>query len=73
MTRRVDPAEQGRLQGAQSSLMGIAGLIGPGLFTLTFASFVGARRAWRLPEAPFLLAALLLTSTALAWRVTCSR
>lgn len=60
MTRRVSPSEQGQLQGANSSLMGITGLIGPGLFTLTFASFIGAHRDWRLPGAPFLLAAILM-------------
>jgi MFS transporter, DHA1 family, tetracycline resistance protein len=60
MTRHVGPSEQGQLQGANSSIMGITGLIGPGLFTLTFASFIGAHRDWRLPGAPFLLAALLM-------------
>ncbi len=71
MTRHVGPSEQGRLQGANSSLMGITGLIGPGLFTLTFASFIGAHRDWRLPGAPFLLAALLMAGAmVLAWRVT---
>ena len=40
MTRRVGPSEQGQLQGANSSIIGITGLIGPGLFTLTFASFI---------------------------------
>jgi MFS transporter, DHA1 family, tetracycline resistance protein len=60
MTRRVQPGEQGQLQGAQSSLVGIAGLFGPGLFTWTFASFIGPLSGWELPGAPFLLAALLL-------------
>ena len=44
MTRRVGPSEQGQLQGAIASLMGIAGLIGPVLFTETFALFIGP---WR--------------------------
>ena len=71
MTRHVGPSEQGQLQGANSSLMGITGLIGPGLFTLTFASFIGTRRDWGLPGAPFLLAALLMAiALVLAWRVT---
>lgn len=71
MTRHVGPSEQGRLQGANSSIMGITGMIGPGLFTLTFASFIGAHRDWRLPGAPFLLAALLMAmAVVLAWRVT---
>lgn len=71
MTRRVGPSEQGQLQGANSSIIGITGLIGPGLFTLTFASFIGSHRDWRLPGAPFLLAALLMVmALVLARRVT---
>jgi DHA1 family tetracycline resistance protein-like MFS transporter len=71
MTRRVPASEQGQLQGALSSLGGIAGLIGPGLFTLTFAWFLGARGGFALPGAPLLLAALLmLVSLAVAWRAT---
>jgi DHA1 family tetracycline resistance protein-like MFS transporter len=74
MTERVDPSAQGRLQGANSSLRGIAGLFGPALFTQTFASFIGARAGWHLPGAPFLLAAsLLVAGLALAWRVTRAR
>ncbi len=42
MSRLVGPSEQGQLQGANASLMGIANLIGPVLFTQTFALFIGA-------------------------------
>ena len=71
MTRCINPSEQGQLQGANSSLMGITGLVGPGLFTLTFATFIGERADLHLPGAPFLLAAtLLLLAAAIAWRVT---
>jgi DHA1 family tetracycline resistance protein-like MFS transporter len=71
MTRRVSPSQQGELQGANSSVMGITGMIGPGLFSLTFANFIGARAAWHLPGAPFLLAALLMCAgLGLAWKVT---
>ena len=55
MSRRVGPSEQGQLQGAGSSLRSLTGLVGPGLFTLTFAAFVDT-----MPGAPFLLAALIL-------------
>ena len=41
MTRLVSPSEQGQLQGANSSVLGIATLIGPMLFTQTFATFIG--------------------------------
>ena len=61
MTRLLGSSEQGQLQGALASLQGIAGLLGPALFTQTFAAFIGPERAWHLPGAPFLLAAALLT------------
>jgi len=74
MTRHVQPSEQGQLQGANSSLRGIAGLFGPGLFTLTFSTFIGAWRDWNLPGAPFFLAAaLLILALIVAWRVTRAR
>jgi DHA1 family tetracycline resistance protein-like MFS transporter len=37
MTRRVEPYEQGQLQGANQSLTGIAAMVGPALFGLVFA------------------------------------
>jgi DHA1 family tetracycline resistance protein-like MFS transporter len=71
MTRLVDATEQGRLQGALASLMGLASLIGPTMFTQIFAAFIGTRADLKLPGAPFLLAALLLfTAMLLAWRTT---
>ena len=71
MSRRVSSSEQGQLQGAIGGLSGIAGLIGPGLFTQTFALFIGAQASWHLPGAPFLLASLLLfVGMAIAWRAT---
>jgi len=71
MTRRVSPSEQGQLQGALSSLRGVAFMIGPILFTSVFASFIGANREWHLPGAPYLLAAMLLVAAMyVAWRVT---
>ena len=62
MSRRVSSTEQGQLQGANSSMMGIANLIGPGVFTQAFALFVGAGASLHLPGAPFLLSALLLVA-----------
>jgi DHA1 family tetracycline resistance protein-like MFS transporter len=60
MSRSTPADEQGLLQGAVNSLRGIAGLIGPGLFTWVYAQSVGAG-AW-LPSqgAPFYLASALL-------------
>ena len=60
MTTRVQPHEQGQLQGANSSIMGLTGLVGPGIFTLTFAYFIGAGTRWHIPGASFLLAAILM-------------
>lgn len=74
MTRRVGVGEQGQLQGANASIMGIMGVLGPGLFTQTFALFIDRWQALHLPGAPFLLAALLLLiALALAWAVTRAR
>ncbi len=60
MSQRVSAQEQGKLQGANGSITSIAGLVGPSLFTLSFAHFIDKRRAWNLPGAPFFIAAALL-------------
>jgi len=74
MTHRVSASEQGQLQGANSSVQGIAGLVGPGLFTWIFAHFISTGSSWQLPGAPFLLGSLLLlTALLLAFRVTRER
>ena len=71
MSRRIGPQEQGQLQGANASLMGVANLIGPGLFTLTFAFAIGTAKDWGVPGAPHLLAAMLLgLAIVVALRVT---
>jgi len=71
MTREMDPSEQGRLQGAISGLQGIAHMIGPALFTASFAASIGSAHTWQMPGMPFLLASLLLVAgLALAARVT---
>jgi DHA1 family tetracycline resistance protein-like MFS transporter len=41
MSREVGPGEQGQLQGAVNSLRGIAGMLGPGLFTYIFSKTLG--------------------------------
>ena len=60
MTRLVAPDQQGQLQGATNSVQSVAQLVGPFLFTLTFAYFIGAEAPMKLPGAPFLLASALL-------------
>jgi DHA1 family tetracycline resistance protein-like MFS transporter len=61
MSNRVDPQEQGRLQGALSSLSCLAGVVGPPLFARVFAVFTAQNAPVpQLSGAAFLLAALLL-------------
>lgn len=71
MTRQVDPHEQGRLQGAVTSLVSLAGIGAPAVFTQVFAMFIRDHSGPDVPGAAFLLASLLLVAGfALAWRVT---
>ncbi len=60
MTRRVQVNEQGQLQGANSSMMGIAGMTGPLLFTFLYTpEFQGA---------PFIVAGCLhILAIIVAW------
>jgi DHA1 family tetracycline resistance protein-like MFS transporter len=60
MTRMVASDQQGQLQGATASVQSVAQLVGPFLFTLTFAYFIGMNAPVKLPGAPFLLACALL-------------
>jgi DHA1 family tetracycline resistance protein-like MFS transporter len=70
VSMRVPDAEQGRLQGALTSLSSVAGIFGPWLFGTVFARFIGPDAWAPLPGAPFLLAAGLLgLAFALALRV----
>jgi len=74
MSKRVLPTEQGQLQGANSSLMGVAGMIGPGLFTLVFAHFIAPGRSVQIPGSAFYLAsALLVVAMGVAWLATSTR
>ena len=73
MTRRIGPDEQGRLQGANASIMAMAGLIGPILATQIFRHFVTSGRHPLLAGAPFYLSTLLFLAAiglALATRST---
>jgi len=71
ITRQVDPHEQGRLQGALTSLASLATVFGPFLFTQVFAWFIGPRTGLHLPGAAFLLSSLLIAlGLVLGWRAT---
>jgi DHA1 family tetracycline resistance protein-like MFS transporter len=58
MSQMVDATEQGKLQGANTSLSSIAQLIGPGIFTLSFSYSIGNGAQW--VGLPFLLAAMMV-------------
>ena len=72
ITHQVDPGEQGRLQGALSSLQSLAGIVGPAFFANLVALFIGDHAPTRhLPGVAFVLAALLaLTALLLTDRAT---
>ena len=59
MTRRVGPDQQGQLQGANQSLLGMASVVGPLLYGLSFAWAV-RHPQWHFPGLPFFLAALTM-------------
>jgi MFS transporter, DHA1 family, tetracycline resistance protein len=60
MSRRVGPQNQGQLQGANQSLQGIASILGPPLFGLTFAWSIRHETSLHLPGLAILVAAGLL-------------
>ena len=60
MSASVGPSEQGQMQGAINSLRGIAGLVGPGLFTYILSRSIGDHAIINEPGMPFFTAAALL-------------
>ncbi len=71
MTRRVGPSEQGQLQGANASIAGLTGAIGPIFFGLVYSFAIGYRAQFDLLGLPFLVAAILmLGAVGVAVRVT---
>jgi DHA1 family tetracycline resistance protein-like MFS transporter len=74
MTQRVGPSEQGRLQGALSSVVGLTGIVGPGIFSVIFAMSIGRFASWQFPGAAFLLASVVLVAAAVVgWRASADR
>ena len=67
ITRQVGADVQGRIQGALTSLVSLAGIVGPAIFAGSFGWFVSDAAPVKLPGIPFLIAALLLV---VAWLVT---
>jgi MFS transporter, DHA1 family, tetracycline resistance protein len=69
VTKQVGPKVQGRVQGALSSLMSLAGIIAPEFYTNIFAWFIGTHAPAHQPGAPFWAAGLLLVlALGIAWR-----
>jgi DHA1 family tetracycline resistance protein-like MFS transporter len=60
MSRRVQPNEQGQLQGANAAIMGITAIMGPQLYTGLLAWAVLNETLYHLPGLPILVAALLI-------------
>ena len=61
ITHQVDPREQGRLQGALTSLQSCAGIFGPALFANLFALFISDHAPVKhMPGVAFALAAVLI-------------
>jgi DHA1 family tetracycline resistance protein-like MFS transporter len=68
MSRQVDATEQGRLQGAVTSLASLAGIFAPLLYASLFAAAISPRAGWHLPGVAYLVAsALVLVAGVVAW------
>jgi MFS transporter, DHA1 family, tetracycline resistance protein len=71
MTRRVGKHEQGELQGAINLLRSAGMLIGPVIFTGTFAYSISTSHVWRAPSTAWYLGgAMLCVAAVVAWKAT---
>jgi len=69
ITRQVSADAQGRVQGALTSLISLAGILAPLVFAGTFGLFISSHAPLHLPGAPWLLAAaLLFVGLLIGWR-----
>jgi DHA1 family tetracycline resistance protein-like MFS transporter len=69
MTQHIDPTRQGQLQGALGSLMGVAAIISPPLYTNVLALALEHKDVapgWPILGAPFFVAAALLACALIA-------
>ncbi|MCE7795138.1 TCR/Tet family MFS transporter [Sphingobium sufflavum] len=64
MTRQVSDSEQGQLQGANTSVASIAGVISPLTFGAVYALSAGPGAAIPFPGAAFVLAGVIVTAAA---------
>lgn len=70
ISRLVGDDEQGSTQGALTSLNSVAGIIGPLIATSLFYYFVGEKRPFLLPGAPFFFSAVLTFAAAAVAAIT---
>jgi DHA1 family tetracycline resistance protein-like MFS transporter len=64
VTSTVDETDQGKIQGALTSLTSLTNIIAPVLFnTLLFSYFISSHAPIQIPGAPFLVGALLITAS----------
>ena len=68
MSGEVGRDEQGELQGAVSSLVSLAAIVGPLVMTQAFATFSAPAAPVHLPGAAFVIAAVLATGTLVLFR-----
>lgn len=66
ITRQVAADEQGRAQGALSSLQSLTGILGPGLYTTIFAYAISPTTPVYAPGAPFVVASALVVLALIA-------
>jgi DHA1 family tetracycline resistance protein-like MFS transporter len=62
LNRIITGSERGRLSGANRSIISLTGLIAPGLFTVMFASVVGAGPKAILVGTPFFVCTVLMVA-----------
>lgn len=71
MTRQVGEDEQGQLQGANSTVQSIAGIISPLFFGWVYSMSISAHYSPTASGVPFYLAAaVLLSSAVIGWRIS---
>lgn len=69
VSNQVPDNEQGNLQGALTGMVSITAIIGPILASTVFAYFISEQTFFYFPGAAYVVsAAILMTSTVLAWR-----
>jgi MFS transporter, DHA1 family, tetracycline resistance protein len=72
MTKSVGPTEQGKLQGANTSIMAAANIVGPLIFTFAFSWAIEPSRSLAMPGLSFYLVGAALFLAALSTYIVTS-